>query len=65
MDAVTNPRRWSAAGRCSSQACAEVAEVPGGRRFTSTISDENMTYTTDEFRVFVQAAKDGELDHLL
>ncbi len=63
----TSDRFWSAADFCADGACAEVKVAPDGTAtLTSTLPGTGaLILTGDEFTAFVNAAKDGRLDHLI
>ena len=60
--------RWSKA-RASAGAgmCVEVAALPDGVavRHSVTPEDGAILYSRDEFRAFLDGAKNGEFDHLV
>ena len=60
--------RWCKA-RASAGAgmCVEVAALPDGvaMRHSVTPEDGAILYSRDEFRAFLDGAKNGEFDHLL
>jgi hypothetical protein len=45
--------------------CVEVAELPDGQRLVRDSKNPNgglLTFTTSEWRAFIEGAKDGEFD---
>lgn len=67
MDPFTSAaRKWSAAERCGSAACAEAERTATGVKLTSTLPNAGqLDLTSDEFATFVSAVKAGELDDLI
>ncbi len=59
-------RKWSGRSVCADSACAEIAVEDGVATLTSTLPDTGqLTLTTDELSVFIEATKRGDLDHLI
>jgi uncharacterized protein DUF397 len=63
-DSAVDAPEWRRASRCTSGGCVEVAITSHGIivRDSKIKDSSELTYTPDEWRVFIEGVKSGEFD---